>query len=309
MIDPGDSRAPTALSSHIAPEDLREAAAALGQEPQSCLLCGGDRFERLFRRDGKWFWSCASCELVFVHDIYPEFVQDTEPLQRIYAFDRREVASSGRIAKYDEFLSLLKPAQRPGRLLEVGCGQGLFLERARDRGWDVRGVEFLARVAAHAVLRGLEVFHGTLLDAWLEAACFDAVVMREVIVHIVDPVALLRESARILRPGGVAALGTGNARSWAARWRGGRWAYYRFGGHMHIRFYSPASAAALARAAGFDSVQCRTRGFAFLEAGEMRGRWYRPFLKVAQVPLSPLATAAGAGHRLVMLLRKGPASD
>lgn len=110
----------------------------------------------------------------------------------------------------------------------------------------------------------------------------------------------------MLRPGGLAALGTGNVDSWAARLRAGRWHYFRFGGHMHIRFYSPRSAAALARAAGFAACAVHTSGFAFLEAEEMRGRWFKPFLKLAQAPLSPLATAARAGHRLVMLFQKGP---
>jgi hypothetical protein len=40
----------------------------------------------------------------------------------------------------------------------------------------------------------------------------------------------------------------------------------------------------------------------------MRGHWYRPFLKLAQAPVSTLATAAGAGHRLLMLFTKGPAA-
>jgi len=301
------SEASGGLSARIAPADLARAIEALGPEPRQCLVCSGARFERLFRRSEKWFWRCRDCELVFVHDIYPEFVEDTGHLEGTYVFDRLDVAGPKKLAKYDRFLELLEPARASGRLLEVGCGQGLFLERARQRGWQASGVEILEPVALRARERGLEVFLGTLPEARLPAESFDVVVMREVIEHVVEPVALLREVQRVLRPGGLAALGTGNARSWAARLRGERWAYYRFGGHMHIRFYSPASAAALGRASGFASVRCLTSGFAFLEAEELRGRWYKPLLKLAQAPLSPLASAAGAGHRLVMLLRKGPA--
>jgi SAM-dependent methyltransferase len=297
------------LSRRIAPADVQRAARELGPEPSRCIVCGGERFERLFRRSEKWFWRCAACELVFVHDIYPEFVEDTQHLERTYVFDRLEGADRKKTEKYDEFLARLAPHRKLGRLLEIGCGQGLFLERARESGWRVQGVEILEPVAARARERGLEVFLGTLEEARFPDGSFDAVTMREVIEHIVDPVALLAEVARVLRPGGVAALGTGNAGSWAARLRGGRWEYYRFGGHMHIRFYSPPAARALARAAGFESVECHTHGFAFLESKEARGHWYRPFLKLLQLPLSPLATAAGAGHRLVMVFRKGASAS
>lgn len=304
-LQPGPTAA-AELSARIAPRDLAGAIAALGSEPRACVVCAAGAFERLFQRSGKWFWRCRSCRLVFVHDIYPEFVEDTQHLDGTYVFDRVERASRRTLAKFDEFLAPLAARRRLGTLLEVGCGQGQFLERAREHGWQVRGVEILAPVAERARERGLEVFLGTLEEAQLAPASLDVVVMREVIEHVVEPVALLCAVARVLRPGGVAALGTGNAASWAARLRGARWPYYRFGGHLHIRFYSPPAAAALARAAGFARVTCRATGFAFREAEELRGRWYKPFVKLAQGPISSLATAAGAGHRLVMHFERGP---
>ena len=300
-----DPHALEGLSARLAPVDLARAVDELGLEPRRCLVCGGARLVRRFQRAGKWFWRCESCRLVFVHDIYPEFVEDTTHLDGTYVFDRVEPAGRKLVASYDRLLRRLAARRQDGRLLEVGCGQGQFLERARAHGWDVLGVEVVEPVAERARQRGLEVFIGTLEQAALAPASFDVVVMLEVIEHVVDPVALLREVARVLRPRGVAALGTGNAESWVARLRGADWPYYRFGGHLHIRFYSPESAAALARAAGFTSVTCRTSGFAFREAAELRGRWYKWIVKLAQGPLSTLATARGAGHRLMMEFEKG----
>lgn len=307
MSSPPDSSPPESsatLSRSLAPPDLARAIAELGPEPRACLVCGSTRVGRRFRRDGKWFWRCRACTLVFVHDIYPEFLEDTAGLSAQYDFEHLAQAGARKREKYAAFLELLEPQRGAGRMLEVGCGQGLFLEHARDAGWSVQGVEILPPVARRARERGLEVFLGTLEEARFAAASFDVVVLREVIEHIVDPVALMRAIRRVLRPGGVAALGTGNAGSWAARVRGRRWSYYRFGGHMHIRFWSPRSAAALARAAGFARVACHTRGFAFRENGELAGRWYRPLVKLAQAPLSPLAGALGAGQRLVMLFHE-----
>src|SRR5262245_15144192 len=257
MPPAGETGAAHELSRRIAPADLARAIQELGPEPRRCLVCGGGGFERLFQRAGKWFWRCRGCELVFVHDIYPEFVADTQHLEHTYVFDRLDSAGRKKTVKYDEFLGRLEPHRKLGRLLEIGCGQGMFLERARDAGWRVQGVEILEPVARRARERGLEVFLGTLEEARFPAESFDAATMTEVIEHIVDPVPLLAEVARVLRPGGVAALATGNAGSWAARLRGGRWEYYRFGGHMHIRFYSPPAARALARADGFERVECQ----------------------------------------------------
>jgi len=298
-------RSPAELSRSLAPADLQRAIEELGTEPRTCVVCGGARFERAFLRSGKWFWRCSACTLVFVHDIYPEFLDDTGGLSEQYSFEQAAEAGPRKRAKYDEFLALVAPRVTGRRMLEVGCGQGLFLVHARAAGWNVRGVDVLEPVVTHARARGLEVFLGTLHAANLPAASFDLVAMREVIEHVVEPVDLMREVARVLVPGGVAALGTGNAGSWSARLRGRRWAYYAFGGHAHIRFYSPHSARALAHAAGFESVECHSRGFAFLENEEARGHWYRPLLKLAQAPISPLARVAGAGQRLVMLFRKG----
>ena len=157
--------------------------------------------------------------------------------------------------------------------------------------------------------RGLEVHRGELFDAAYPDETFDVVYMSEVIEHIVEPIPLLEEIHRVLRPGGIALLGTGNAQSWSARLRGRDWDYYLFGGHLHIRFYGPKSARVLAERAGFASVECRTRGFALRESEEMRGAWYKPFFKLAQGFVSPLAGPMGAGHRLRMIFHKGPPSS
>jgi SAM-dependent methyltransferase len=301
-------RSSVALSASLAPPDLEHAIAALGPEPRSCPVCACAKLTRSFRRSEKWFWRCLGCELVFVHDIFPEFLEEAD-LGLVYGFDRPLAAGPRKERKYEALLARLEAFRGQGRMLEVGCGQGLFLQHARSRGWSVRGVEILPPMVALAQARGLEVFLGTLEEARLAAASADVVVLREVIEHIVDPIPLLIEIRRVLCPGGVAVLCTGNARSWAARLRGERWPYYRFGGHMHIRFWSPKSAAALGRAAGFERVECHTNGFAFRESEELRGRWYKPLVKLAQAPLSPLATACGAGHRLVILCYRTSARE
>lgn len=91
-----------------------------------------------------------------------------------------------------------------GKLLEIGCFAGIFLNRIRQDGWDVTGLEPDLAIGAYARSKyGLNVLNGTLPSRSLGAASFDAAVLLHVIEHMPDPAANLREIRRLLRPGGV----------------------------------------------------------------------------------------------------------
>lgn len=107
--------------------------------------------------------------------------------------------------------ALARRARPPGRLLDVGCSAGFFLEAARYAGWTVQGVELSADAAALARERlGLDVFVGELADAPLAPVSFDAVTLWDVVEHVRDPAAMLRDARTLLRPGGTLALSTPN---------------------------------------------------------------------------------------------------
>lgn len=114
----------------------------------------------------------------------------------------------------------------PGaRLLDVGCGNGNFLEFARRAGWQVRGVDLDPIAVAAARTRGLDVLEGAieLLDA--ESACYDRITLSHVLEHVFDPWDLLARCHRLLKPGGVLWLETPNMQSagraaFGPYWRG-----------------------------------------------------------------------------------------
>ena len=120
------------------------------------------------------------------------------------------------------------------RLLDVGCGSGEFLIRMRERGWDVVGVEPDPVAAAGARAGGLDVRDGMLDDARFAGESFDAIVLSHVIEHVHDPVALLRECSRVLRPEGTLVLMTPNLESVGHRRFGADWRGLEPPRHLHV---------------------------------------------------------------------------
>lgn len=98
------------------------------------------------------------------------------------------------------------PGVAPGRLLELGAASGVVLEAARARGWSVQGVEYSADAAAEAIARDLPVFVGPLAAAGLSDDAYDVAFAGDVLEHVPDPAAVLRELARVLAPGGALVL-------------------------------------------------------------------------------------------------------
>jgi 2-polyprenyl-3-methyl-5-hydroxy-6-metoxy-1,4-benzoquinol methylase len=98
-----------------------------------------------------------------------------------------------------------------GKLLDVGCGDGLFLNRMRKLGWTVDGLDVDAKAIENAKNKyGLTLHRGDLRSARFPENSFDAVTLSHVIEHVPDPVALLLEARRIAKPGAHLVLTTPN---------------------------------------------------------------------------------------------------
>lgn len=133
------------------------------------------------------------------------------------------------------------------RVLDAGCGPGLYAADLVARGADVVGVDASAemvRLARARVATGAEFRVHDLASPldWLDGGCFDVALLALVIHHVDDRVGLLRELHRVLRPGGVLVVSTHHPTSDWVRlggsyfttekldelWQQGRW---------HVRFW------------------------------------------------------------------------
>ena len=180
----------------------------------------------------------------------------------------------------------------PGTLLDVGCWVGFLLAEARDRGWRTLGVEPSEFASTFARERlGLDVVRGGLLDADLPDREFDAVVMGDLIEHLVDPAAGLDRVARLLRPGGVLYMAVPNAGSRLARAMGPRWWSVI---PTHVQYFTRPSLLTLLRRRGFAPLWTSTAPKAFSVRYYLeRVGGYSPALARA---LTGAASAAGFAH-------------
>lgn len=193
--------------------------------------------------------------------------------------------------------------RRP-RIVDVGCSRGDFVAAATGAGFEAEGVEPAPQIAAAARAAGRRVHTGLLEEQQFDDAQFDAVSLFEVVEHLREPVALLQECTRILRPGGIMLISTGNAASWTARVMKERWDYFQTRKDAgHISFFNPRSISLLAERAGFEVAAISTSRVRFAERGDLPAPAYM-LAKLAAEALALPARLYGHGHDMLAYLRK-----
>ncbi|MFQ5719283.1 MAG: class I SAM-dependent methyltransferase [Acidobacteriota bacterium] len=305
-----------------------------------CPLCGSDRHRELFRKTGH-FWNqvktrelsfavnrCSGCGLDHVNPrLRPDLLAHHYAAHDLYV-DLRGPQLAARRAYFAETLDAIEAACRepsgedtPRRLLDVACSEGTFIALARERGWETEGIEISAPAAAHGRdILGLPIRTGRLEDTHYPDAAFDIVTVQSFLEHSEDPVRLLTEVRRVLRPGGLLYANVCNGRSLAARLAKANW--YNYDPVVHLNYFSPATLRRLARTAGLTAIRVRSRGLgarffqtAVTDSAASRriDAWYTarghslPGLIRAKRWLSAGLSALGLGQTLIICARR-PAS-
>ncbi len=202
--------------------------------------------------------------------------------------------------------TVLSKPRKAVRLLDVGCSSGALVYAFQTIGVQAEGVEPSSNPAQTAIALGLKVHQGFLEDLSLPAASYDVITLFEVIEHVKDPLKLFQECHRILFPGGVMIVKTGNTDSWTARALGGKWEYFdmtRHGGH--ISFFNPFSIKRLAQRCDFKIDRIQTRKVNFYEKHMLPYTLYRSSRLFANVLKHPAAWM-GKGHEMLAYLQKLP---
>ncbi len=220
-----------------------------------CRLCASRDLRVLFTaaRSARQVVRCRGCGLVF-YDPQPSRAEAAalysgEYFEREYPAETE--ATRARLAHHR--LARIERETGVGSLLDVGCGAGLFLTAARERGWKAAGLDLSpSAVRAARAASGASVWEGDLARARppdLEAV--DVVTMWDVLEHLTDPVAALAQTPRWLRRGGLLVVQTQNVNSVTAAWMGRRWEQFV---EFHLYHFSPRTLSLALQRAGFEGV-------------------------------------------------------
>lgn len=188
-------------------------------EEVNCPVCDSKRAEAYFEKDWFRYVKCQDCSMVYMNPrmnqaaTYAFYNSDVNAIYNENKFD--QVSFGTRLDDQINYANLdlidRHRAKTGGVLLEIGSAKGFFLAKAKERGYEVYGIELNKKNAEFSRRRvGDTIFEVDLFDACFEACKFDVIYMRDVIEHIPDPKPFFCELNRIAKPGALVFIETHN---------------------------------------------------------------------------------------------------
>jgi len=260
LHDPEDHKgSPPACSGEKPPEENQatasiESGTKSDREVICCPFCG--RVEAVRYRTSADIVRCLSCGTVYLRTrlnkdamrrLYQSYADG--PSHMALPADGDAIKNSG--LRRDYFLNELLEFTAPcGRLLDVGCGWGAFLDNARNRGFEVRGIEVTRKCVAFANEKlGIPVTDEPFEDVAFERGSLSVVTMLHVLEHLPEPLRAIENAYRSLKPGGIFCGIVPNIESLCSQELGETW--YWLDPQYHYVHYSPSTLKRHLESAGF----------------------------------------------------------
>lgn len=141
---------------------------------------------------------------IYKHDYH---VKD-KPLMLQHQLEDKEWLDATNDARLETLERLLGST---GKFLDVGSGNGFLLQKAMDRGWEVKGIEPSDKAAAYSRSQGIDVSCSTFDKECTGAlGTFDVVHLGDVMEHLPCPADMLELCRQVLNPGGLIAVSVPN---------------------------------------------------------------------------------------------------
>jgi len=277
-------------------------------EQVKCNLCSEDNTKHLWTIDGLSVVKCNNCKLIYVNPrltekelvkIYnehyytnPDFYSDEE--LKHFGYDDYFSDKDNIQLNFSGRLKQIEKLHPKGKLLDIGCAAGFFIDLARNQGWDVKGIDLSKEAIEFGKKKlKLDVKETILRKAGFKDGSFDVVTQFDVIEHLPDPKSEIKEMGRVLKKGGLLVLTTPNIGSLAAKILGKNWLELKRV-REHIYFFSNKTLSKMLSDCGFNVVRIETTGRIFrlknlLEMAVLQTKLVKPLLwLVKKTPLARL---------------------
>jgi len=205
-----------------------------------CDCCGSDAWQPLFAENGITLGKCAQCDLHSIEDIPEPEARMTEMEEGHYASGSLEILDANRqivaervlTDRFQTFVDLARRHVDGGHWLDIGCGAGLLIALAQRAGFTGEGIELNADRRRAAATQTRAKIHGVPVEAvGYPDDSFDVISMINVFSHLTSPAETLTELHRILKPGGVLVMATGEMTEGVQKSHMLNW---NLGDHLHF---------------------------------------------------------------------------
>lgn len=177
---------------------------------------------------------CKNCENGFT---YPQPTK--EELDDLYSTNTYRTETGQRFNIYiEKFVNwtverrcreITASYKKPGKILDVGCGRGLLLSHMKRNGWQVNGIEYNDETASYANQQ-YNVNVTTTTD--YPPNSFDIITITHVLEHLNNPLEMLNEYYKLLKPGGLLIVSTPNLNSLQAKFGQRMWFHLDMPHHL-----------------------------------------------------------------------------
>lgn len=171
------------------------------QKHKACLVCNSSQLKPMNGYERHFLTKCGDCGFVFIERI--PTLDELNQHYFAYSYGKEQHLPQATIDSFEKLLDTFEPYRKTNRMLDVGCGQGWLLERAKMRGWDVFGTEYSETAVSICTNRGIKMYQGVLNPLTMQENDFDVIISSEVLEHINNPQEELKNIYQLLRKEGL----------------------------------------------------------------------------------------------------------
>ncbi len=226
----------------------------------NCDFCGEDNYYNLFSNLVK----CEECGLVYANprpskkrlgELYANYYESNKsgvngPNDVSVSFGNiQQDLNLDRVKKKEQSL------KRRGKILDIGCGVGYFLDAAKSQGWNVYGIEPSKEAKRICQKNGIKIIDYSDLNKY--SGFFDVITLFHVFEHIENPKEYLINVSKLLKKNGLIMMEVPNINSFNARYQKNKWWYVQ---DMHLFYFSPRSIKKYLASSGFAKIKVKPKG-------------------------------------------------